>query len=223
MMTEIGNPELVRSLVSEFGIDKSKVPNSPSICLGSADLSVMDMTGAYTVYANDGTYTKPMFVTSIEDKNGRQIYAATSVQRKALNPKYNHAMVEMLKNASAVSALGHIKSEVGGKTGTTNDYRDGWFMGITPELIVGTWVGGEEQFMRFRSISDGAGSQMARPFFGEFMKRVEADKTINFDTEARFVIPDETLELDCDKHRANRYVEPEKNTVPEEEEFEEEF
>ena len=77
--------------------------------------------------------------------------------------------------------------------------------------------------MRFRSISDGAGSQMARPFFGEFMKRVEADKTINFDTEARFVIPDETLELDCDKHRANRYVEPEKNTVPEEEEFEEEF
>ena len=129
----------------------------------------------------------------------------------------------MLKNASAVSALGHIKSEVGGKTGTTNDYRDGWFMGITPELIVGTWVGGEEQFMRFRSISDGAGSQMARPFFGEFMKRVEADKTINFDTEARFVIPDETLELDCDKHRANRYVEPEKNTVPEEEEFEEEF
>ena len=223
LMTEIGNPELVRSLVSEFGIDKSKVPNSPSICLGSADLSVMDMTGAYTVYANDGTYTKPMFVTSIEDKNGRQIYAATSVQRKALNPKYNHAMVEMLKNASAVSALGHLKSEVGGKTGTTNDYRDGWFMGITPELIVGTWVGGEEQFMRFRSISDGAGSQMARPFFGEFMKRVEADKTINFDTEARFVIPDETLELDCDKHRANRHVEPEKNTVPEEEEFEEEF
>lgn len=223
LMMEIGNTELVRSLVSEFGIDKSKVPNSPSICLGSADLSVMDMTGAYTVYANNGTYTKPMFVTSIEDKNGRQIYSATSVQRKALNPKYNHAMVEMLKNASAVSALSHIKSEVGGKTGTTNDYRDGWFMGITPELIVGTWVGGDEQFMRFRSISDGAGSQMARPFFAEFMKRVEADKNIDLDTEARFIVPEETLELDCDKHRANKYVEPEKKSSPEQDEFEEEF
>ena len=223
LMMEIGNTELVRSLVSEFGIDKSKVPNSPSICLGSADLSVMDMTGAYTVYANNGTYTKPMFVTSIEDKNGRLIYSETSVQRKALNPKYNHAMVDMLKNASAVNALSHIKSEVGGKTGTTNDYRDGWFMGITPELIVGTWVGGEEQFMRFRSISDGAGSQMARPFFAEFMKRVEADKNIDFDTEARFVIPDETLELDCDKHKANRYVAPEKEPEGEEDEFEEEF
>ncbi len=223
LMMEIGNPELVRSLVSEFGINKHKVPNSPSICLGSADLSVMDMTGAYTVYANNGTYTKPMFVTSIEDKTGRLIYSATSVQRKALNPKYNHAMVDMLKNASAVNALSHIKSEVGGKTGTTNDYRDGWFMGITPELIVGTWVGGEEQFMRFRSISDGAGSQMARPFFAEFMKRVEADKKIDFDTEARFVIPDEILELDCDKHRANRYVEPEEEEEENEDEFEEEF
>lgn len=223
LMMEIGNTELVRSLVSEFGIDKNKIPNSPSICLGAADLSVMDMTGAYTVYANNGTYTKPMFVTSIEDKNGRQIYGATSVQRKALNPKYNHAMVDMLKNASAVSALSHIESEVGGKTGTTNDYRDGWFMGITPELIVGTWVGGEEQFMRFRSISDGAGSQMARPFFAEFMKRVEADKKIDFDTDARFVVPDETLELDCEKHKANKYVEPEEDEEEMEDEFEEEF
>lgn len=223
LMMEIGNPELVRSLVSEFGIDKNKVPNSPSICLGSADLSVWDMTGAYTVYANNGTYTEPMFVTSIMDKNGRQIYRATSLQRKALNPKYNHAMVDMLKNASAVNALSHIKSEVGGKTGTTNDYRDGWFMGITPELIVGTWVGGDEQFMRFRSISDGAGSQMARPFFAEFMKRVEADKNIDLDIEARFVVPDEILELDCDKHRANKYVEPEKIETEKEDEFEEEF
>lgn len=223
LMMEIGNTELVRSLVSQFGIDKNKIPNSPSICLGSADLSVMDMTGAYTVYANNGTYTKPMFVTSIEDKNGRVIYQETSVQRKALNPKYNHAMVDMLKNASNVNALSHLESEVGGKTGTTNDYRDGWFMGITPELIVGTWVGGDEQFVRFRSISDGAGSQMARPFFAEFMKRVEADKKIDFDTEARFVVPDETLELDCDKHKANRYVEPEEEPSEEDDEFEEEF
>ncbi len=222
LMMEIGNTELVRSLVSEFGIDKSKIPNSPSICLGSADLSVWDMTGAYTVYANNGTYTQPMFVTSITDKNGRQIYSATSVQRKALNPKYNHAMVDMLKNASNVSALSHIQSEVGGKTGTTNDYRDGWFMGITPELIVGTWVGGDEQFMRFRTLSNGAGSQMARPFFGEFMKRVESDPKIDFDTEARFIIPDEILELDCEKHNAKKYVEPEEEPE-EEDEFEEEF
>lgn len=223
LMMEIGNTEVVRSLVNEFGIDKKKIPNSPSICLGSADLSVMDMTGAYTVYANDGTYTKPIYITSIEDKNGRQIYAATSTQKKALNPKYNHAMVHMLKYAAEPIAH-ELKSEVGGKTGTTNDYRDGWFMGITPELVVGTWVGGDEQFVRFLRIGDGAGSQMARPYYVEFMKRVEADKNIGLDTGARFVVPDETLVLDCEQHRNQKKAAIVENTdVESGDEFEEEF
>lgn len=223
LMIEIGNTEVVRSMVENFGIDKSKVPNAPSICLGSADLSVMDMTGAYTVYANDGTYTQPIFVTSIEDKNGRQIYGATSSQHKALNPKYNYAMVDMLINNCA-SVQSQLKTEFGGKTGTTNDYRDGWFMGITPNLIVGTWVGGEEQFVRFRSIGDGAGSQMARPFFIDFMKKVENDPRIGFDTEAKFVVPEgDNLELDCDKYEKILESKKPKKVEVLEDEFEDEF
>lgn len=224
LMIEIGNTEVVRSMVENFGIDKSKVPNAPSICLGSADLSVMDMTGAYTVYANNGTYTEPIFVTSIQDKNGRQIYAATSSQHKALNPKYNYAMVDMLINNCA-AIQGKLKTQVGGKTGTTNDYRDGWFMGISPNLIVGTWVGGEEQFVRFRSIGDGAGSQMARPFFVKFMERIEKDPRIGFDTSARFEIPEgDNLELDCDKYQKIKEAKQPKKVEEElEDEFEDEF
>ncbi len=110
-------------------------------------------------------------------------------------------MLHMLKevmNQGQVDFRG-LKSEIGGKTGTTNDYVDGWFMGLTPDLVVGTWVGGEDRWVRFLSISDGAGAKMARPFFANFIRKLEEDETANYDVNARFYRPkgDLGIELNC--------------------------
>ena len=210
LMKELRSPEPVRDLVHEMGIDKTerypngryRVPKAPSIALGATDLSVLEMTGAYTTFANNGIYNKPVFVTKIEDKNGRVIYEEIPEERVALPPNVNYVMVDMLKYSGS-SGMWGINSQVGGKTGTTNDYVDGWYMGITPNLVVGTWVGGEDRWIRFRNITYGQGAYMAKPFFREFMKRLEASPTINWDKKATFYRPpgDLQIELDCDTYQ----------------------
>jgi penicillin-binding protein 1A len=210
LMQQLGNANVVRGLVHNMGIDSSKVrsdgefrvPNQPSICLGSADLSVMEMTGAYATFANNGLYTQPLFVLTIEDEHGREIYRHIPNERQALPPKANYVMVDMLKYAG--TNLGGITGEVGGKTGTTNDYVDGWFVGITPTLVVGTWVGGEDPWIRFLSLDDGQGSVMAKPFFREFIKRLQNAEDVDFDPKARFSRPpgDLEIEIDCEKYRS---------------------
>ncbi len=212
LMKLLGDTEPVRGLINQMGIDSSarypngryRVPQSPSICLGATDLSVMEMTGAYTTFANNGTYSKPIFITRIEDRNGRVIYRELPQERAALPPNANYVMVEMLKYAG--TGLGGIKTEVGGKTGTTNDYVDGWFMGITPRLVVGTWTGGEDRWIRFRDITFGQGAYMSKPFFREFIKRLESDPNIGWDSKARFVRPpgDLGIELNCDEYNRPR-------------------
>ena len=109
-------------------------------------------------------------------------------------------MVDMLRYAA--TGLGMLKSQVGGKTGTTNDYVDGWFMGINPNLVVGTWVGGEDRWIRFRSIVYGQGAYMAKPFFREFIKRLEKTPDIDYDVNARFYRPpgDIGIEMNCDEY-----------------------
>ena len=212
LMQQLGNANVVRGLVHNMGIDSSmrrsdgeyRVPNQPSICLGSADLSVMEMTGAYCTFANNGVFVKPYFVTSIEDENGRVIYQAMREEQVALPPKANAVMVEMLKKSGV--GFWDNKSEVGGKTGTTNDYRDGWFIGITPTLVVGTWVGGEDQWIRFNSLEDGQGSRMAKPFFKAFLTRLENSPETGYDPSARFPEPEGgmDIETDCEKYNALR-------------------
>ena len=197
---EIGNVETIRELVSNMGIEKEKIPSAPSICLGTPDLSVMDMAGAYTVFANNGIYSKPIFVTRIEDDNGKTIYNYIPEQKKVLNPKYNHVMVDMLKYVVEHRAY-QFKSEVAGKTGTTNDHVDGWFMGFTPGLVSATWVGGSDRWIRFRNIGYGQGAVMARPYFEKFLKKIEADPSIDYDETLRFPVPEgEHIELDCAKY-----------------------
>jgi penicillin-binding protein 1A len=210
LMKELGDSEPVRDLINQMGIDKNgtyangrlRVPRAPSICLGATDLSVMEMTGAYTTFANNGIYNKPTFITRIEDKNGRVIYEELPEERVALDAGANYVMVDMLKYAG--TALGALQSETGGKTGTTNDYVDGWFMGITPGLVVGTWVGGEDRWIRFRSLTYGQGSYMAKPFFREFIKRLEDTPNIDYDPTLRFHVPpgDLGIELDCGEYEA---------------------
>jgi len=208
LMKELGSPKPVVDVVSRMGIDtESKYLNGqkrilpvPSLALGATDLSVQEMTGAYTVFANNGIYNKPIFITRIEDRNGRIIFEDQAVERKALDANTNYVMVEMLKNAAqGKQNFYKIKTEAGGKTGTTNDHVDGWFMGVSPNLVVGTWVGGEDQWIRFRDKALGQGGKMAYPFFADFMIRLEGDKSLDFDTEATFFKPPGELgiELDC--------------------------
>ena len=203
LMKQLQSPEPIRQLVSNMGIDTARVPSQPSICLGSADLSPFEMTGAYTTFANEGKYNRPIFIQSVTDKNGRLIIQGLSEERLALDPKANYVMVQMLKYVmSGASGFAGVKSEVGGKTGTTNDFADGWFMGLTPSLVVGTWVGGEDRWMHFLNIADGQGARMARPFFAKLLRKLEADKKADYDPNARFKRPagDLGIEMDCGQY-----------------------
>ncbi len=199
LMKLLGNVDVVKELVKNMGIDDKDIPPYPTICLGAADLSVMQMTGAYSVFSNDGVYNKPLFITRIEDKDGKVIYNSVSEQKRALAENHNYVMVTMLRNAGSI--IQHkIKTPIGGKTGTTNDYRDGWFMGISPNLVVGTWVGGDDQWIKFRSIRYGQGGYMARPIFVKFMQGLENTPNIDYDSNVSFIKPegDIDIELDCE-------------------------
>ena len=202
LMKEIGNVNRVKNLVGNLGINEDKIPAYPSICLGTPGLSVMDMAGSYTAFANNGTYSKPIYITQIIDKGGKVIYTNVPEQKKAINPGYNHVIVDLLKSVAEPIAW-KVKSQVAGKTGTTDDYRDGWFVGFTPELVIATWVGGEKEFVRFTRLSDGQGGVMARPMFVNLLNRIESDESINYDINAEFQIPErEIIELDCTKYDA---------------------
>lgn len=236
LVKEMGTVQVVRELLKNVGIDVNeevanneiKVPNLPSISLGAVNLSLYEMTGAYTAFANNGMYTEPIFIKRIEDKYGKVIYNAVPEKKVAINPKYNAVMVDMLQNnVGGKYGLG-IKTPVGGKTGTTNDYTDGWFMSITPNLVSGTWVGGDDRWIRFLTLDDGQGYVLARPIVQKYLKRLEADEEINLNTDVRFPTPPEGFQefVDCSKY---------KEVAPEEEqaeilenkkaldEFEEEF
>ena len=131
------------------------------------------------------------------------MYQGIPETKQALPKNVAYVMTQMLKyNVKAAPGLTGLKSEVGGKTGTTNDYRDGWFMGVTPRLVVGTWVGGEDQWIRFLTIADGQGSAMARPFFAKMMARLEKS-SVSYDANARFVKPEGDLRivLDCSQYQ----------------------
>ena len=183
-------------VAENMGITKDKIDNVPSIVLGAPSLSVYEMCRAYTTYANDGISAKPVFLKRIE-YNGVTIYEEQPQQHRALAPNVNYAMVDLLKHASSAVTY-RLKSEFGGKTGTTNSHVDGWFMGITPDLVTGTWVGGEDSWIRFLTLDDGQGSRMARPFFLDYMERIENDPDIQFNTESAFKVPlDIGIELDC--------------------------
>ncbi|MCB0640613.1 MAG: peptidoglycan glycosyltransferase, partial [Phaeodactylibacter sp.] len=211
LMKQLQDTEPVRDLADRMGIDKNAkypngrfvLPHAPSICLGATDLSVIEMAGAYTTFANNGHYSAPFFITRIEDRAGREIYKDASIGKDALDPRHNYVMVHMLQYAA--TGLGGLKSQVGGKTGTTNDFVDGWFMGITPSLVIGTWVGGEDRWIRFRNLLYGQGSYMAKPYFKRVLERLENDESADYDVKAQFYVPqgDIGIELDCSKVPGN--------------------
>ena len=210
LMKELGNVEVVRDLAANMGIPKEKIPSAPSICLGTPELSLMDMTSAYSTFANNGIHNEPVFVSRIETRDGKVIYNAIPDQHVALPKDYNYVMVGMLKNAAEFIA-GKFTTEIGGKTGTTNDYVDGWFMGVTPNLVVGTWVGGEDSWIRFNTLANGQGGVMARPSFVEFLTRLENDPLVDFDETARFSVPEQMdIETNCNVYDAYKKEDAEK-------------
>ena len=201
LMKELASTEPVRNMVANMGIPKTQIPAAPSIALGSVDLTVQQLTGAYTTFGNNGVFIRPVYLTKIEDRTGRVIYEYLPEERPAISPQANYVMVNMLSKAS-VGNLGGVEGPKGGKTGTTNDQTDGWFMGLTPELIVGTWVGGDERWIRFRSLNLGAGSNMAKPFFRRFVRSAQEDEAIGWDTTVDWIRPDGDIgiEMNCDMY-----------------------
>ena len=236
LVKEMGTVAPIRDLLHNMGIPKDTrlengslaVPNLPSICLGAVDLTPLEITGAYTAFANNGTYSKPIFVTSIEDKNGKVIFTGISEKKPAINPLYNAVMVEMLKNNVSNRFAMPVKSQVGGKTGTTNDYTDAWFMGITPTLVIGIWTGADDKWIRFLSLNDGEGYTNARPIAVKFLQNLENDPGGIYDFKARFPTPPEGFKeiIDCEKYKQIS-VESERHTLLKEklknEEFDDEF
>ena len=211
LVKEMGNVDVIRELLDNAGISKDQtypngdyvIPRVPSICLGAMDLTLAEMAGAYTTFANDGIYTEPVFVSRIEDNTGKIIYNSVPESRRAINSFYNGVMLDMLKNnVGGRYGLG-VETDIGGKTGTTNDYADGWFMSVTPDLVTGVWVGGDDKWIRFLTLEDGQGFVMARPIVQNYIKALEADSLADFDSEKSFPVPpDGFLDfIDCAKYK----------------------
>ncbi|MEL7221490.1 MAG: penicillin-binding transpeptidase domain-containing protein, partial [Bacteroidota bacterium] len=201
LMKELGSPEPVRDKAALMGIEKSIIPQTPSICLGAVDLSVEEMTGAYTAFANDGVYNEPTYLVRIEDRYGRLIYESVPTERRAIQPGANFAMVDMLQYASGYR--GKIRGQFGGKTGTTNEHADGWFMGVTPNLVVGSWVGGDDRWISFRTLSLGMGAYMAKPMVIDYIEQLQKDERVNWDVNKKFYRPRGNIgiELNCDNYQ----------------------
>jgi penicillin-binding protein 1A len=204
LMKDFKSTEPFRMFLQTVGIDTSKIPISPTICLGTPDLTPIEMTAAYTIFASGGFYNEPIFVTKIVTKNGNVIYSdeTNQISENILAPEYAYMMSTMLQSVQAGAPGFHgISSQHGGKTGTTNFQADGWYIGITPNLVLGTWAGNDDRFIRFRNIAFGQGGAMSRPIFQNALRSIEADKDISFNTKARFPKPEgEIKEMDCTKY-----------------------
>jgi len=200
-------PENVVEFARRVGI-ASKLDPVPSLCLGVSDVTLYEMVGAYSTFVNLGIYTEPQFITRIEDKNGNVIENRVPKTRQAINEQTAYKMVYMLMGgieetggtSRGLSRELKIDNEIGGKTGTTNNASDGWYMGITHNLVSGVWVGGDERAIRFPSWDFGQGSRSARPIWDKFMTNVYGDSTTGI-TKGRFRTPASGLDitLDCSR------------------------
>ena len=196
----------VVEMARKMGIT-SHIDPVPSIVLGTAEISLAEMTAAFSVYPNAGVYTEPIFVSRIEDKNGNVLQRFSSYKEEVISEHTAYLMVNMLQEvvrggtATRLRYTYNLMNEIGGKTGTTQNHSDAWFIGITPDLVAGVWVGGEDRSVHFETMLRGQGSALALPIYGLFMKSVYADKRINL-TQGPFERPANfnMAILDCGTH-----------------------
>lgn len=189
------NPYSFKKLLHQYGLRNKEIEPTPSLCLGVCDASVGEMVSAYTAFVGKGIRTAPLFVTRIEDNVGNTIATFTAQKNEVISEESSYKMIEMLRAVINEGTGGRLRriykltADICGKTGTTQNNSDGWFMGFTPSLVTGCWVGGEERDIHFDRMSDGQGASMALPIWGIYMSKVYADKTLPYSQEERFDIP----------------------------------
>lgn len=188
-------PEALVKLMHSFGI-RSHLDAVVSLCLGPADISVAEMVDAYTAFPNKGIRVDPLYVTRIEDANGNAIATFNPQMHEIFSESTAHKMIYMLRSVVDGGTGGRIRSRfgltmpMGGKTGTTQNNSDGWFMGFTPSLVSGVWVGGEDRSIHFDGIAEGQGASMALPIWALYMKKVMSDSSLGYSSTEGFNIPE---------------------------------
>ncbi|MGN0069605.1 MAG: transglycosylase domain-containing protein [Prevotella sp.] len=191
------NPQQFVSMLHDYGINNPDIHPSMALCLGPCDVSVAEMVSAYTTFANNGIRTAPLFVTRIEDNNGNVITQFQPRMNEVISAESANKMLILLKGVVDGGTGGRLRykynftGDIGAKTGTTNRNSDAWFMGLTPELVSGCWVGGEDRDIHFGSMRLGQGASMALPIWAYYMKAVYADKTLQYNPNATFDIPED--------------------------------
>ena len=232
-------PEPVITLVEKMGIDTKNMLPVPSLALGTPDVSLYEMVGAYSTFANQGVYVKPSLITRIEDKNGTLLYQHTPQTKDVISSETAYVTINLLQGVtesgsgsrlrhktgansaykSAVTGYPYeFKNPIAGKTGTTQNNSDGWFMGMVPNLVTGVWVGGEDRSVHFESTMYGQGATMALPVWALYMKDCYNDERLAISKEEFTVPPDLTIEVDCEKWKAQT-VPKDIDQVPDEFDF----
>ncbi len=220
LMDKVG-PAPVVNLARKMGI-KSRLPKVPSIALGTPDISLFEMVGAYSTFANQGIYVKPIMITRIEDKNGTVLYEVVPETQDVLSAESAYVTLELLKgvtqsgsgmrlrhNTAAEYSYAYknvvtgypyeFDNPIAGKTGTTQNQSDGWFMGMVPNLVTGVWVGGEDRSVHFKDIAFGQGATMALPIWANYMRNAYLEESLGISKED-FESPDQlTIPIDCDE------------------------
>jgi penicillin-binding protein 1A len=204
------NPISVIDVMRKMGIT-SNIAAVPSIFLGTSDISLSEMTSAYSTFSNKGVHAEPLFVTRIEDKNGNILAKFTSTKTEAISEQTAYLMTTLLRSVVKEGSGGRVRwryelyNEIGGKTGTTQNNSDGWFMGVTPNLVSGVWVGGEDRSIHFKGTALGGGHNMALPIFALYMKKIYNDSTLTVTTEDKFEKPlNFSVETDCEIYNENK-------------------
>lgn len=194
LMSELSPAALVRTMHA-FGIT-AELPAVMSLCLGPCDISVREMVTAYTAFSNKGLRVDPLYVTKITDNNGNVISEFKPQFTEVISEEAYFKMIDILQNVINAGtgnrlrrAPYNITAKMGGKTGTTNFNSDGWFMGFTPSLVTGVWVGGDERYIHFNTMAQGQGASTALPIYGRYMTKVYADKTLKYKQDEDFPAP----------------------------------
>jgi penicillin-binding protein 1A len=231
-------PEPVIDLVKKMGVDTENIPAVPSIALGTPDVSVYEMVGAYSTFANEGVYIEPILIQRIEDKNGTVLYQNVPKTKDVISNETAYVTVSLMEGVTQSGTGARLrgtwakdnayyksvitgypydfKNPIAGKTGTTQNNSDGWFMGMVPNLVTGVWVGGDDRAIHFSSTRYGQGATMALPIWGTYMKSCYADKDLDVSTGSFKRPANLSIETDCSKWRQG---DPDVEEIPDEFDF----